>query len=61
MKPETPNQPPQEQGFIKDAVVRPGVTPSVVSGRPAEMVKKGEAYCDKEPTVDRIEDLGKEF
>lgn len=54
--PETP-----EAGFVKDAVVRPVHTPSVVSGQPSSMVKHGEAYAKNEPEVERIEDLKEEF
>jgi hypothetical protein len=61
MNSESDDKDREDDGFVKDAVVRPAHTPSVVSGRPSELVKRGEAYVKGEPEVSRLEDLGKEF
>ena len=53
--------PPQEEEstrpLVKEGVVRPGETPSVVSGRPTDHVKRGNAYAKGESTVANEEEL----
>jgi hypothetical protein len=48
--------------MTKEGVVRKGKTPSVVSGKPSEEVRRDkEAYAKGERTVDTIEDLAEEM
>lgn len=45
----------QEETFVKEGVVRPGKTPSVVSGEKSELVKEGQAYRAGEKEVESVE------
>jgi hypothetical protein len=48
--------------MTKEGVVRKGRTPSVVSGKPSDEVRRDkEAYAKGERTVDTVEDLAEEM
>lgn len=48
--------------MVKEGVVRPGRTPSVVSGKASSEVRMDkEAYAEGEPDVDSIEDLAEDL
>lgn len=38
--------------MIKNSRIEEGKTPSVHSGRPSQMIKKGEAICEDEQTLE---------
>ena len=51
-----------KEDMVKEAVVRPGMTPSVHSGLPSEEVRRDkQAYAKGEPAVDSIEDLANDL
>lgn len=43
--------------MTKNGQIQIGKTPSVVSGDPSEIIKKGEALCKDEEAPLRLEDL----